>query len=175
MKDKRMQFRTCDHKTPHAEYSRSNPYGRSRSPSRPCFIEGGARSYRSCGASRQVRASATHDQVWIASSDAVLRADPVRLLTGDDWRSLDRIRTPFDRDSAVAARVLLRLGLSADRRIEPMDWEFARTARSGRAWRMVPQIHYSVCTPSRWWLSRSPRRSMSGSTSNPSTGNCPTP
>jgi 4'-phosphopantetheinyl transferase len=68
-------------------------------------------------------------------------------LTGDDWRSLNRIRTPLDRDSAVAARVLLRLGLSkaADRRIQPMDWEFSRHGEDRpHVADGLPQIHYSV-------------------------------
>jgi phosphopantetheinyl transferase len=153
MTDKRMQFRTCDNKTPHARAFPPDaiPLRKERrAPSRPRFIEGWRKVIVGPAVfplSKTIRKPNTI-QVWIAPSDAVLRAEScLRLLTGDDWRSLDRIRTPLDRDSAVAARVLLRLGLSkaADRRIEPMDWEFARHGQDRpRVADGLPQIHYSV-------------------------------
>jgi phosphopantetheinyl transferase len=154
MTNKRMQFRTCTNKLPNARalITDAIPLRKERrSSSRPHFTEGW-RKVIHAGPARFSQSKTNRKpntiQVWIASSDAVLRADScLRLLTGDDWRSLDRIRTPLDRDSAVASRILLRLGLSkaADRQIQPIDWEFSRHGQDRpRVADGLPQIHYSV-------------------------------
>lgn len=70
--------------------------------------------------------------IWMANPDALLRAEScLKVLTDEDWRSLNRNQDPARRRSAVAGRVLLRIGLSraADRKVVPSDWRFEIAAR----------------------------------------------
>jgi len=68
--------------------------------------------------------------VWVAPTDSLLKArSSFKVLTDDDWTILGQLRAQTNRNSALAAKILLRLGLSqvVDRRVEPRDWEFQRT------------------------------------------------
>src|SRR5674476_479287 len=69
--------------------------------------------------------------VWIANTRTLMNAQScLKILTEDDWASLARLQDPSARYSAIAAKVLLRLGLSraVDYRIAPSDWQFGRSA-----------------------------------------------
>jgi phosphopantetheinyl transferase len=68
--------------------------------------------------------------VWIASTASILQAkSALKLLTANDWEAFSPLSQASVRGSAVAARLLLRLGLSMaiDRRKAPQEWEFQRT------------------------------------------------
>jgi phosphopantetheinyl transferase len=68
--------------------------------------------------------------VWVARTSSLLQAHSAfKLLTEDDWDSFERLRAPAARNSAMAAKILLRLGLSlsVDRRITPGEWRFRKT------------------------------------------------
>jgi phosphopantetheinyl transferase len=67
--------------------------------------------------------------VWVASTSSVLRAESaLNLLTSSDRKAFARL-SPASARGAVAARLLLRLGLSMafDRRKAPQEWTFQRT------------------------------------------------
>jgi len=117
-----------------------------RSPHRPKFSEGW-------------RKTIEHDQapafddtdyidIWAAQPDTLLRAHScLKLLTEDDWTTLNQIQNPANRHSATAARVLLRLGLSraVDREIAPSDWTFERSEGSKPVVSTaLPRINFSV-------------------------------
>jgi 4'-phosphopantetheinyl transferase len=117
-----------------------------RSPHRPKFSEGW-------------RKTIEHDQapafddtdyidIWAAQPDTLLRAHScLKLLTEDDWTTLNPIQNPANRHSATAARVLLRLGLSraVDREIAPSDWTFERSEGSKPVVSTaLPRINFSV-------------------------------
>src|ERR1700683_3171497 len=64
--------------------------------------------------------------IWLAHPDSLLRAHScLRLLTEEDWVSFDRINDSSMRHGAMAARILLRLGLSraVGRRTQPTEWQ----------------------------------------------------
>ena len=87
-------------------------------------------------------------EIWVASTDGLLRAKScLQLLTDKDWASLVRIQDPANRNSAISARVLLRLGLSraTDRRIAPAQWDFSVNGQQRPiVANGLPHIHYSV-------------------------------
>jgi phosphopantetheinyl transferase len=103
-----------------------------RSPTRPRFLRGWQRTIRS-GEERpeaQATAEAPHVSVWVARTESLLKArSSFKVLTNDDWASLAQLRAETTRNSAMAAKILLRLGLSqvVGRRVEPRDWRFQRT------------------------------------------------
>jgi len=71
----------------------------------------------------------------------------MQLLNDKDWDSLLRIRDPANRNGAISARVLLRLGLSRamDRTVAPAEWDFSATAAQRPiVANGLPQIHFSV-------------------------------
>ena len=122
-----------------------------RSAARPVFVEGwqkqlargrdlesGARPFR----------SKNRIDVWVASTDGIFRAKSCfDLLTESDWNCLQRIQDPGNRNSAIAARILLRLGLSkaTDRSIAPAEWRFAETeGQRPTIATGLPHIWYSV-------------------------------
>ena len=121
-----------------------------RSPSRPRFFEGWRKPVGPHFAAVAQNASRRPNkiQIWVAGTDGLLRAGScLQLLTDKDWASLNRIQNSAHRNSAISARVLLRLGLSRsiDRTVAPTEWDFAVTdhqrpiVASG-----LPQIHFSV-------------------------------
>jgi phosphopantetheinyl transferase len=68
--------------------------------------------------------------VWVARTSSLIQAHSLfKLLTEDDWDSFERLRAPAARNSAMATKILLRLGLSltVDRRITPDEWRFRKT------------------------------------------------
>ena len=70
-------------------------------------------------------------EVWIARARALLAAEAsTQVLSSDDWSALDHISSLSARASAIAARVLLRHGLShlVDGSIPPAAWRFGKTA-----------------------------------------------
>jgi phosphopantetheinyl transferase len=87
-------------------------------------------------------------EIWVASTDGLLRSKScLQLLTDKDWASLVRVQDPANRNSAISARVLLRLGLSraTDRRIAPAQWDFSVNGQQRPiVANGLPQIHYSV-------------------------------
>src|ERR1700690_1553495 len=105
-----------------------------RSATRPNFVEGwrkaiGKRVNRS--AAKPMAEHKGRIDVWIANTRALMNAQScLKILTEDDWASLTRLQDPSTRYSAIAAKVLLRLGLSraGDYRIAPSDWQFGRSA-----------------------------------------------
>jgi 4'-phosphopantetheinyl transferase len=102
-----------------------------RSPQRPRFLPGWRKSIPLDGADQSTVTEAKPDaiiSVWASRADTLLAAPSnFRLLTDDDQSSLRKIRPGAQRDSAVAAKILLRLSLSLTmgRRVEPTAWRFA--------------------------------------------------
>jgi len=69
--------------------------------------------------------------IWIARTDSILKSQStLKLLSTEDWNEFERQQVPAAHDSAIAARILLRLALSraAGFRIVPSSWNFKRTA-----------------------------------------------
>jgi 4'-phosphopantetheinyl transferase len=67
-------------------------------------------------------------------------------LTERDWTSLNQ-NHPANRNSAITARVLLRLGLSkaVERAVGPAEWDFSVTAQQRPVVAEgLPRIHFSV-------------------------------
>ena len=125
--------------------------GERRSASRPLFVEGWRKPVgRRVAAVLQdsSHGSSNRIEIWVASTDGLLRAkSSLQLLTDKDWESLTRIENPANRNSAVSARVLLRLGLSKaiNRTVAPAEWDFSVTAQQRPAVADgLPQIHFSV-------------------------------
>ncbi len=106
--------------------------GERRSPLRPRFREGWRKHIG--GSTRDVlpgsgAAGATPVCVWMSRVDTLLAAPSnLNLLSEDDHAALRTLRCQPARESATAARILLRLALSAmtGRRIAPQNWQFAR-------------------------------------------------
>jgi phosphopantetheinyl transferase len=122
-----------------------------RSASRPLFMEGWRKAVGQRFASVSQNSSLCSNgsvQIWIADTDGLLRAKScMQLLTEKDWTSLNRIQNPPNRNSAITARVLLRLGLSkaVDRAVGPTDWDFSVTAQQRPiVAEGLPQVHFSV-------------------------------
>ena len=86
--------------------------------------------------------------IWLAHPDLLLRAHScLRLLTEKDWASFDRINDNSTRHSAMAARILLRLGLSraVDRSIQPAEWQFKNGPDGKPALAdALPNVRFSV-------------------------------
>jgi phosphopantetheinyl transferase len=106
-----------------------------RSPNRPKFVVNWRKNIEPQTAeaerTRQPREMHYID-VWLASPDRLLRAHScLRLLTPEDWTSLDQIKDNSARQNSMATRILVRLGLSqaVDRKIAPRDWTFKTGAR----------------------------------------------
>jgi phosphopantetheinyl transferase len=86
--------------------------------------------------------------IWLAHPDSLLRAHScLRLLTEEDWASFDRINDSSMRHGAMAARILLRLGLSraVERRTQPTEWKF-KTSAYGKPVlaEALPDVRFSV-------------------------------
>jgi phosphopantetheinyl transferase len=105
-----------------------------RSPNRPEFVAGWRKTIGRNPSEAELGPDAQqidHIDIWLAHPDCLLRAHScLKLLTQEDWAVLGRIRDTSIRQSAMATRILLRLGLSraVDRRIAPADWQFKTVA-----------------------------------------------
>src|SRR5579871_3569247 len=122
-----------------------------RSVSRPLFMEGWRKpvGHRLVSVSRGSSVCPDNTiQIWVADTDRLLRAKScLQLLTDNDWTTLNRIQSLPNRSSAIAARVLLRLGLSkaTDRAVAPTQWDFSLTAQQRPiVAEGLPQLHFSV-------------------------------
>jgi 4'-phosphopantetheinyl transferase len=122
-----------------------------RSPSRPQFVESWRKTIKPEWASDDLGPgldAKSRIEVWIARTEALLSAkSSLEVLTQEDWGSISRLRVEAGRNSAIAAKILLRLGLSqaVNRRVAPDEWQFQRTIH-GKP--MVadafPDINFSV-------------------------------
>jgi phosphopantetheinyl transferase len=105
-----------------------------RSATRPIFVEGWRKTIGKSvnrSAAESMAEQKGRIDIWVANTRALLKAQScLKILTQDDWASLTRLQDPSTRYSAIAAKVLLRLGLSraADFRIAPSDWQLGRSA-----------------------------------------------
>lgn len=124
-----------------------------RSPTRPEFIEGWrkelVRTLAKPHATWLATAAITDRiAIWMANPDALLRAEAcLKVVTDEDWLSLNRIQDPSSRRSAIAGRVLLRIGLSraAENKVAPSDWRFATAAHDKPVVAEgLPAINFSV-------------------------------
>ena len=124
-----------------------------RSTTRPKFIEGWHKELKRKLAKAQAASPSTAEatgrvDIWVANPDALLRSEScLKVLSEPDWASLNRIQDASSRRSAIAGRVLLRIGLSwaADHRVAPSDWRFAIAAHDRPiVANGLPFIHFSV-------------------------------
>ena len=122
-----------------------------RSGTRPKILEGWRKEQRHDHRQSARAASAApraRIDVWLTHTDSFFKAKSCfKILTKDDWAAVWRLRDPSDRLSTMAARVLLRLGLSraVNRLVAPPDWRFAKS-NSGKpiVAPTFPGIHFSV-------------------------------
>ena len=85
--------------------------------------------------------------MWIARTESILKSQStLKLLSAEDWSGFGRQRVPAARDNAIAARIMLRLGLSraVDFRIVPTRWNFKRTAYGQLLLSNAINLHFSV-------------------------------
>jgi phosphopantetheinyl transferase len=72
---------------------------------------------------------------------------PEQLLSDEDWETIEGINDPANRRGVIAARVLLRIGLSraSEHAVEPSAWRF-RVASQGRrsVAEGLPRINFSI-------------------------------
>lgn len=121
-----------------------------RSATRPIFQEGWRRRLGSVGRAVVTSAEPATNRIdiWLASTDGIFRAKScLQLLSEREQAALFQIRDLANRHSSMAARVLLRLGLSkaAGPRISPAQWEFSEAQQERPRVRAgLPQIRYSV-------------------------------
>jgi 4'-phosphopantetheinyl transferase len=124
-----------------------------RSPARPKFTEGWHKELigklaKAHAASPSTATITDRVAVWMANPDALLRADScMKVLSSEDWGSLNKIQDPSSRRSAIAGRVLLRIGLSqtVEHKVEPSAWRFVRAAHDKPIMAAgLPPIHFSV-------------------------------
>jgi phosphopantetheinyl transferase len=124
-----------------------------RSPARPKFTEGWHKELigklaKAQAASPSTAAITDRVAVWMANPDALLRADScLKVLSSEDWAALNKIQDPSSRRSAIAGRVLLRIGLSqtVEHKVEPSAWRFARAAHDRPVMAAgLPPINFSV-------------------------------
>ena len=121
-----------------------------RSPTRLRFVGGWRRTITTDRENRDVHVAGEtpHVSVWVARNESLLRArSSFSVLTDDDWAALTQLRAETTRNSTMAAKILLRLGLSqaVGRRIEPRDWRFQRTPLGKPlVSTAMPNINFSV-------------------------------
>jgi phosphopantetheinyl transferase len=122
-----------------------------RSPNRPKFVVSWKKSLEpeSVEASRVPKEQQMdHIDIWLAHPDSLLRAHScLKLLTKEDWALFDRINDGPMRNSAMAARILLRLGLSqaVDRWTPPTEWKFRISAHGKPVVAdALPDVRFSV-------------------------------
>jgi 4'-phosphopantetheinyl transferase len=136
---------------PHVEPPR--PPIERRSPARPKFTEGWHKELVAKLAKAQAALPSTATitdrvAIWMVNPNALLRADScLKVLSAEDWAALNRIQDPSNRRSAIAGRVLLRIGLSqmVKHKIEPSAWRFVRTAHDRPIMAPdLPPINFSI-------------------------------
>lgn len=124
-----------------------------RSPTRPEFVEGWRKALKRKLAQAQAAPPSTVEpdgclDIWMANPVELMRAESsLRLVSEDDWTALNRIQDPTSRRSSIAARILLRIGLSraANHTTAASDWRFDTgphhkpTVAAG-----LPAINFSV-------------------------------
>jgi phosphopantetheinyl transferase len=122
-----------------------------RSSSRPRFIESWRKTITPSWAPTAQERGANERcriEVWIARTEALLRAQSSHnILTEDDWTSILRLRAVAGRNSAMASKILLRLGLSqaVNYRVAPDEWRFQRTIHGKpMVTDSFPDINFSV-------------------------------
>jgi 4'-phosphopantetheinyl transferase len=102
-----------------------------RSANRPKFVASWHKTIANEPAEAEASRQSDHIDVWLGNPDSLLRAhSSLKLLTPEDWATFDRVADSSMRQAAMAARILLRLGLSkaADHRIAPAEWKFKTLA-----------------------------------------------
>jgi phosphopantetheinyl transferase len=112
--------------------SQPPPRNERRSPFRPQFREGWRK--RIPGSTQGVAPGSSAAPiapiyVWASKVETLVAAAAnFGLLNEDDQAALQVLRDPSTKESSAAARILLRLSLSAmtGRRIAPQEWQFAR-------------------------------------------------
>ncbi len=124
-----------------------------RSPARPKFTEGWRKELVNKLAKANATAPATAEisdrvAIWLANPDALLRADScLKVLNAEDWTALNMIKDPSSRRSAIAGRVLLRIGLSrtVKHKVAPSAWRFERAAHDKPVVAAgLPPVNFSV-------------------------------
>jgi phosphopantetheinyl transferase len=124
-----------------------------RSPLRPNFVDGWRKeAQRKLAQARAASPSnafpTNHINIWVANPDELLNAEScLAVLSEQDWEAIHRTQDPAARRSAMAARILLRIGLSwaADHDVVPSNWRFESTEK-GRpvVARGLPPINFSI-------------------------------
>jgi phosphopantetheinyl transferase len=101
-----------------------------RSPARLTFQDGWCKTIALAATQSNADDHSERVGVWVAPSDAILRATSAHvLLTDADRSGVATMRSLSAQNNAVAARILLRLALSqiVDRQIAPKEWRFRKT------------------------------------------------
>lgn len=115
--------------------SRPRPRTERRGRTRPQFRDDGWRKdVRLYDELEKKPAGVARVDVWVARIDALIAASAAHaLLSHDDWAAISQRQLLEARHSALAARIMLRLGLSmlVHRKTPPRQWRFLE-ARSGR-------------------------------------------
>jgi 4'-phosphopantetheinyl transferase len=124
-----------------------------RSPTRPRFVEGWRKDVKrkvheaNEAPALELTPTARID-IWMAAPDALMKAESaLTLLSEADWNKINQINDPANRRSVIAARVLLRIGLShaSVHAVEPADWRFAVDDRGRPVVAAgLPRINFSV-------------------------------
>jgi phosphopantetheinyl transferase len=142
-----------DQDTATTQPARAKARAERRSPSRPKFVRGWQKKLKGRLAEAQAASASTAEpggrvDIWVANPDELMEAKScLSVLSEPDWLSLNRIQDPATRRSAVAARVLLRIGLSwaSGHKIAPADWRFDSPALSRPVVADdMPQINFSI-------------------------------
>jgi phosphopantetheinyl transferase len=124
-----------------------------RSPTRPNFVGGWRKEVQRKLAQAQAmspaKAAPTNKiNIWVASPDELLSAEScLTVLSEQDWAAIHKTRDPRGRRSAMAARILLRIGLfwAAGHDVVPSNWRFEST-EAGRpvVAQGLPPINFSI-------------------------------
>lgn len=124
-----------------------------RSSTRPKFVEGWRKALDQKLAESHAHAPVTEAptgriEIWVANPVELLRAESsLQVLRDADWDAINRIQDPTSRRSSIAARILLRIGLSraADHEVAAADWRFAIGAYDKPVVAEgLPAIHFST-------------------------------
>jgi phosphopantetheinyl transferase len=118
-----------------------------RSVNRPRFHEGWRKTIAPGPQTLPTRGKVARIDIWIARTAALLEArSSLQVLTEHDWDALNRLKDPSSRYSAIAAKVLLRLGLSraTDQRTARSHWEFGKSANGKPVATNAAAVSFSV-------------------------------
>lgn len=117
-----------------------------RTRTRPQVVQGWHKTFLPRGP-QAPHLEACKVDIWIARTDSILRSkSTLKLLSTEDWNEFERQHVPAAHDSAIAARILLRLALSraAGFRIVPSSWNFKRTAYGRLMLSDTTDLHFSL-------------------------------